>query len=286
MKKDYPVALLCRVMNVSRSGFYGYQRNIERHLRLSSARLAMLQLVRRVAHEHRYSYGSRRLSLALQQYGIAAGRYHTRTLMRQAQVLVRYKRPFRTTTNSDHNEKVYGNELARKFTVSAPNKVWVSDISYVPTGEGWLYLAVVLDLYSRKVIGWDMGTTLHRDLALNALRMALGQRNFVAGDLLHHSDRGVQYASTEYRQLLREHGIVGSMSRRGNCWDNAVAESFFSRLKTEQLAYRHYQSRSEASADILDYIVMFYNSKRLHSNNGYVSPAETERDYAKHNAAA
>ena len=273
-------------MNVSRSGFYGYQRNIERHLRLSSARLAMLQLVRRVAHEHRYSYGSRRLSLALQQYGIVAGRYHTRTLMRQAQVLVRYKRPFRTTTNSDHNEKVYGNELARKFTVSAPNKVWVSDISYVPTGEGWLYLAVVLDLYSRKVIGWDMGTTLHRDLALNALRMALGQRNFVAGDLLHHSDRGVQYASAEYRQLLREHGIVGSMSRRGNCWDNAVAESFFSRLKTEQLAYRHYQSRSEASADILDYIVMFYNSKRLHSNNGYVSPAETERDYAKHNAAA
>ena len=273
-------------MNVSRSGFYGYQRNIERHLRLSSARLAMLQLVRRVAHEHRYNYGSRRLSLALQRYGIVAGRYHTRTLMRQAQVLVRYKRPFRTTTNSDHNEKVYGNELARKFTVSAPNKVWVSDISYVPTGEGWLYLAVVLDLYSRKVIGWHMSSTLHRDLALKALRMALGQRRFGSGELLHHSDRGIQYASAEYRQLLREHGIVGSMSRRGNCWDNAVAESFFSRLKAEQLTYRHYQSRSEASADILDYILMFYNSKRLHSHNGYVSPAETERDYAKHNAAA
>ena len=273
-------------MNVSRSGFYRYQRNYEHRQRLSVSRLSLLQLVHRVAHEHRYSYGSRRLSLALREYGIVAGRYQTRTLMREAKVLVRYKQPFRVTTNSNHHEKVYANELARKFTVSAPNKVWVSDISYVPTGEGWLYLAVVLDLYSRKVIGWDMGSTLHRDLALNALRMALGQRSFVAGDLVHHSDRGVQYASAEYRQLLREHGIVGSMSRRGNCWDNAVAESFFSRLKTEQLAYRHYQSRSEASADILDYIVMFYNSKRLHSHNGYVSPAETECDYAKHNAAA
>ena len=184
------------------------------------------------------------------------------------------------------NEKVYSNELARKFTVSAPNKVWVSDISYVPTGEGWLYLAVVLDLYSRRVIGWAIGTTLHRDLALKALRMALGQRSFVAGDLLHHSDRGVQYASAEYRQLLSDHGIVGSMSRRGNCWDNAVAESFFSRLKTEHLMWHSYQSRSSASAAILDYIVMFYNSKRLHSHNGYATPVAAEREYAMSHDAA
>ena len=286
MKKDYPVALLCRVMNVSRSGFYRHQRSYKRHARLSAERLSLLQLVRRVAHEHRYSYGSRRLSLALREHGIVAGRYQTRTLMREAQVLVRYKRPFRVTTNSNHNERVYANELARKFTVSAPNKVWVSDISYVSTGEGWLYLAVVLDLYSRKVIGWDMGTTLHRDLPLNALRMALGQRSFVAGDLLHHSDRGVQYASAEYRQLLCDHGIVGSMSRRGNCWDNAVAESFFSRLKTEHLMWHRYQTRSSASASILDYIVMFYNSKRLHSHNCYATPAAAEREYARAHDAA
>ena len=273
-------------MNVSRSGFYRHQRSYKRHARLSAARLSLLQLVRRVAHEHRYSYGSRRLSLALREHGIVAGRYQTRTLMREAQVLVRYKRPFRVTTNSNHNERVYANELARKFTVSAPNKVWVSDISYVQTGEGWLYLAVVLNLYSRKVIGWAMGTTLHRDLALNALRMALGQRRFVAEELLHHSDRGVQYASAEYRQLLKDHGIAGSMSRRGNCWDNAVAESFFSRLKTEHLIWHHYQTRSSASAAILDYIVMFYNSKRLHRHNGYATPAAAEREYAKHNAAA
>ena len=131
-----------------------------------------------------------------------------------------------------------------------------------------------------------MGTTLHRDLPLNALRMALGQRSFVAGDLLHHSDRGVQYASAEYRQLLSDHGIVGSMSRRGNCWDNAVAESFFSRLKTEHLMWHRYQTRSSASASILDYIVMFYNSKRLHSHNGYATPAAAEREYARAHDAA
>ena len=198
--------------------------------------------------------------------------------MREAGVWVRYRPRYRATTDSRHTHPVFPNRLERDFTVTAPNRVWASDITYVWTREGWLYLAVVIDLYARKVVGWSMGSRLTAALACDALRMALWRRRPAYGALIHHSDRGVQYASHAFRQLLKEHGIVGSMSRKGDCWDNAVVESFFGSLKSERVHWRNYQIREEARQDIIHYIVMFYNSHRLHSYLGYQSPDAFEEN--------
>jgi len=198
--------------------------------------------------------------------------------MREAGVWVRYRRRYRVTTNSNHRQPVFENHLQRDFSVDAPDHVWAGDITYVWTQQGWLYLAVVIDLYARKVVGWSMGRRLKSALVCDALTMALGRRP-PKGQLIHHSDRGVvQYASHAFRKLLKAHGITGSMSRKGDCWDNAVVESFFGSLKSERVHWRSYQTREEARADIVDYITMFYNSHRLHSYLGYQSPDEFERN--------
>ena len=191
---------------------------------------------------------------------------------------VRYRKKYKVTTNSDHKKPVFENVLNRQFQVAAPNLAYVSDITYIWTHEGWLYLTVMIDLFSRKVVGWDMSSRMKADGVCNALTMAAWQRKPQAG-LIVHSDRGSQYASKRYRSLLDKNHCIGSMSRKGDCWDNSVAESFFARLKEERVHWRNYQTRLEAKQDILNYITMFYNSQRLHSSLGYMSPNQFENRY-------
>lgn len=273
-KKAYPVSLLCRVMGVSRSGFYDYERRIKQPPDPHHEEL--LDRVRRLSQAADHIYGSRRMSRALRVLGYAVGRRRATTLMREAGIWVRYRKRYRLTTQSRHRHPVCPNRLQRQFRVEKPNQAWVGDISYIWTHEGWLYVAVVIDLYSRKIVGWSMRPTLSSRLVGDALRMALWERRPAPG-LMFHSDRGVQYASHEFQRLLKAHGIIGSMSRKGDCWDNSVAESFFGRLKSERVHWRNYQSRNEARADIVDYITMHYNSHRLHSYLGYMSPDTFEK---------
>ena len=268
--------LLCRLLGVSRGGFYAYLRRQEREP--DPKRAEKLVCVRHLAKASDHTYGSRRMAKGLRALGYAVGRYQARVLMREAGIWVRYRRCYRVTTNSRHAHPVFPNRLARDFQVTVPNRVWVSDITYIWTREGWLYLAVVIDLYARKVVGWSMGRRLTASLACDALRMALWRRRPKAGQLIHHSDRGVQYASRAFRRLLKAYGIEGSMSRKGDCWDNAVVEIFFGSLKSERVHWRSYQTRDEARRDIIDYIVMFYNRHRLHSYLGYQNPNDFEKN--------
>ena len=263
-------------MGVSRSGFYAWLRCQDREP--DPEHEEKLEWVKELAKASDYTYGSRRMARALRALGYAVGRHQARSLMREAGVWVRYRRRYRVTTDSNHRQPVFPNRLERDFEAKEPNRVWAGDITYVWTREGWLYLAVVIDLYSRKVVGWSMGRRLTSTLVCDALQMALWSRQPTKGQLIHHSDRGVQYASQAFRELLEAHGIEGSMSRKGDCWDNAVVESFFGSLKSERVHWRSYQSREEARADIVEYITMFYNSRRLHSYLDYQSPDQFERN--------
>lgn len=222
MKKVYPVKLLCRLIGVSRGGFYDYLRRQDRDP--DPEHEEKRGWVKDLAEASDNTYGSRRMARALRALGYRVGRYQARSLMREAGVWVRYRRRYRTTTNSNHRQAVFENRLKRNFAVGAPDHVYAGDITYVWTHEGWLYLAVVIDLYSRKVVGWAMGRHLTSTLVCDALRMALWLRHPPKGQLIHHSDRGVQYASRTFRKLVSDHGIEGSMSRKGDCWDNAVVE--------------------------------------------------------------
>jgi transposase InsO family protein len=275
--------MLCRVLGVSRSGFYDYLRRQSRDP--DPEHEEKLELVKQIAEASNYTYGSRRMAKALQALGYRVGRHQARSLMREAGVWVRYRRRYRVTTNSNHRKAVFENRLERNFEVEAPDHVYAGDITYVWTQQGWLYLAVVIDLYSRKVVGWSMGRRLSATLVCEALQMALWRRRPPKGQLIHHSDRGVQYASDAFGKLLKTHGIEGSMSRKGDCWDNAVVESFFGTLKSERVHWRSYQTREEARADIVEYITMFYNCKRLHSYLDYQSPDQFERNGQLANAA-
>jgi len=275
--------MLCRVLGVSRSGFYDFLRRQDRDP--DPEHEEKLEWVKEIAEASDHTYGSRRMAKALQALGYRVGRHQARSLMREAGVWVRYRRRYRVTTESNHRKAVFPNRLERDLAPSAPNRVWAGDITYVWTGEGWLYLAVVIDLYSRKVVGWSLGRRLTSTLVCEALLMALWLRRPAKGQLIFHSDRGVQYASDAFRRLLKAHGIEGSMSRKGDCWDNAPVESFFGTLKLERIHWRSYQSREEARADIVEYITMFHNSRRLHSYLGYQSPDQFERNDRLANAA-
>jgi putative transposase len=271
----WPVSILCRVLAVSRSGFYAY---VQRQTAtcIDAEEVGLVARVKAIAAETRSSYGSRRMAKQLQDDGFAVGRYKARRLMQQAAVTVRRPKPYHpVTTDSRHGYAVAPNLLARQFAVGQPNQVWVGDITYVWTAEGWLYVAVLLDLYARKVVGWAMSSHVDAALVQEALRMALGRRRPSAG-LMHHSDRGSQYAGQAYQRLLEAHDLHCSMSRKGDCLDNAVAERFFGSLKRERTAHGHYATRQEARDDVIDYIEMFYNSRRKHSYLGYVSPNEYE----------
>lgn len=277
-RDQYPVRTLCRVLGVSTSGFY------QSRARTPGPRTRRRQQIAAAAVEaHDAShgvYGYRKVYDDLQQQQIACCLETVRRALRQEGRMSRVKAKFRVTTDSNHQRPVAPNVLDRDFTASAPNQKWATDITYLPTAEGWLYLAVVLDLFSRRVVGWSMGATLQTSLVQEALQMALQQRR-PGGGLLHHSDRGSQYASDAYQELLREHVIIGSMSRRGNCWDNAVVESFFGKLKTEWTRQTVYRTREEAKQDVFRYIEVFYNRYRKHAALDYVSPATYESNYLK-----
>ena len=282
-KATYPVRVLCRTLLVSASGFYAWCR---RGLSLRAQEDAALKVEIRAAHAASGKrYGSPRIQADLKAADQHVGRKRVARLMREEGIEGQRKRRFRVTTDSRHSHPVAANQLDRNFTTSAPNKVWVTDITYIWTREGWLYLAAILDLFSRRVVGWSMDSRIDRTLALDALGMALKTRRPEPG-LLHHSDRGVQYASADYQRQLRHRGILCSMSRKGDCWDNAVAESFFSTLKAELVHRTDYVSRSQAKASVFEYIEAFYNGRRRHSALGYVSPVEHEALAARKALAA
>ena len=282
-KKTWPVDLMCRLLGVTRSGYYGYQRRGSDGIDYYHQEL--LEAVRDIAKATWDSYGSRRMKKALNALNYPVSRNKARKLMKEAGVQVKHRKKYKVTTNSNHKQPVFDNVVDRKFDIDQPDQVYVGDITYLWTQEGWLYLAVVIDLYSRKVVGWSMGSRMTAQLVCDALRMAIWQRRPRAG-LVVHSDRGSQYASRKYRRLLKAHGFVGSMSRKGDCWDNAVAESFFGSLKQERVHWRNYQTRLEAQQDVLNYISMFYNSYRLHSYLDYMSPNQYEAGMAKMKKAA
>jgi len=274
-KNTYPISLQCRVLGVNRSGYYHYRANVA-NKPVDPVHLEMLDWIRDLAESSRYSYGSRRMKKALNILGYLVSRYKARKLMREAGVQVRHRKKFKVTTNSNHKLPVFDNLLNRQFDVPQTDQVYASDVTYIWTQEGWLYLAVVIDLCSRKVVGWSMSSRMKAQLVCDALTMAIWRRQPKAG-LIHHSDRGSQYASKAFRRLLKVNGFKGSMSRRGDCWDNAVVESFFGSLKQERVQWCSYRTRYEAQQDILNYISMFYNGYRLHSYLGYVSPNDFEK---------
>ncbi len=274
-KKTWPIDLMCRVLGVSRSGYYRFDRQ-DKDLAAKRYREQMLACIRWIAESSGDSYGSRRMKVAMNHLGYPISRNQARKLMREADVQVRHRKKFKVTTNSNHKQPVFDNLLGRQFDVPQVNQVYASDVTYIWTQQGWLYLAVVIDLSSRKVVGWSMSSRMKAQLVCDALKMATWQRRPEAG-LIHHSDRGSQYASKAFRQLLKAHGFKGSMSGKGDCWDNAVVESFFGSLKQERVQWRHYQTRFEAQQDILNYISVFYNGYRLHSTLGYVSPNDFEK---------
>lgn len=269
------VTQLCRVFQVSRSGYYGH---IERQRR--QRRVCALEVhVQAIFAASGRCYGSRRLQAGLHQRGILIGRHRVRTLMRRYRLRPSWRGRFIHTTQSNHALPVSENLLARRFNPPAPDTAWVCDITYIRTGSGWLYLAAVMDLFSRKIVGWAMAPKMPAELVCTALQMAIAQRQPAAG-LIVHSDRGSQYASEAFQDLLAHHSYLGSMSGKGNCWDNAVMERFFLNLKIERVWQRQYANHAEAMADVTDYIVGFYNGIRLHSTLGYLPPIAFERKQA------
>lgn len=272
-KANYPVKLMCRCLEVSRSGFYAWQRRPKSE---RACRDEVILVSIKASHQRsKGRYGSPRIHKDLVEEGVAVGRGRVERLMRGAGLRGRRPRSFVRTTVSDPGLAVVPNVLNRNFHADQPNQVWAGDITYIPTLDGWLYLAVLLDLYSRKVVGWSISSRIDTKLVSDALEMALLRRN-PAAELLHHSDRGCQYAAFEYRQALAERGIRCSMSRLANCWDNAVVESFFATLKTELLYDQPLAGRDDTRTRLVEYIEVFYNRRRRHSAIGLVSPEAYE----------
>lgn len=270
----WPAALMCRVLAVSRSGYHAWRGRpaSERALR----REDLTVKIQAVHQDNRQVYGSPRVCQALQAQGEKVCENTVAKVMKQEQIRAKTAKKFTPrTTDSRHQKPVADNVLSRDFTAEMPNQKWVTDITYIPTDEGWLYLAGVMDLCSRKIIGWSMAEHMPSELVEDALCMAIASRRPPAGTL-HHSDRGVQYACDDYQKLLADHGMTVSMSGKGDCWDNAVKESFWATLKRELVAHEHYPTRRQARASIFEYIQVFYNRKRLHSSLGYQSPEAFE----------
>jgi transposase InsO family protein len=269
----FSIQAMCRVLKVQRSGYYAWKR--PRPDARETRRKRLDEAIRRVFEAHQGRYGSPRVTRDLTEEGWDISRPWVAKRMRALGLKARAARKYKATTQSRHNLPVAPNRLEQDFTARAPNRKWVSDITYLWTGEGWLYLAVVLDLYSRAVVGWSMGERINRDLVIQALTMAVWRRRPKAG-LIVHSDRGSQYASNDYQKLLGQHDFLCSMSRKGDCYDNAAMESFFHSLKVEQTEGKRYATREEAKADVFEYIESYYNRKRRHSTLNYLSPWDFE----------
>ncbi|HUN95229.1 MAG TPA: IS3 family transposase [Bradyrhizobium sp.] len=273
-RKSYPVRLMCAVLEVSPAGYYAWRDRPVSERTKSNA--GLLAAIRQVHHDSNGRYGSPRVHAVLRRQGRGASRGRIERLMHRHGIRAIMAPPRRVhTTDSRHDLPIAPNLIARDFTAPAPNRIWLADITYIPTAEGWLYLAAVMDLFSRKIVGWAMRDHMRVELASAALTMAVQQQRPQAG-LIHHSDRGVQYASYAYRDTLARTGIVASMSRTADCYDNAPMESFFHTLKTELVHQRDYNTRHEAQRDIFAFIEGFYNRTRLHSAIGYIAPIEME----------
>ncbi len=263
-------------MKVARSGYYRYVVQVANHKKSDFQLKRLIFEIKLIHRQTKQSYGSRRMTFVLRKKGFKIGRYRVRSLMRKYGIQCKQRRRYRVTTMSEHKLPIAQNKLNRNFTVLAPNKVWTADITFLWTLEGWLYIAVVIDLFSRRVVGWSAADHMRSELIANALKMAVSRRGSVNG-LMHHSDRGSQYASHDYQALLKRLGIISSMSRKGNCWDNAVTERFFGSLKSERTDGVRYLTLRQAKDDVVEYVEMYYNNSRLHSTLGYLSPAEFER---------
>ena len=273
-RNQYPIRMMCRVLKVSKSGYYAWRTRPESARAKTDRELT--RVIRRLHGESGGVYGSPKIRADLKDEGYHYGLHKVARLMRIAGLRGCPKGRFRVTTKRDPSDPVAKNLLAQDFATDAPNQKWSADITYLATNQGWLYLAVVMDLYSRRIVGWSMNRWINRHLVIDALRMALDARQ-PAGALIHHSDRGSQYTSDDFRDELDKHGIQCSMSGRGNCYDNAVVESFFGLLKRERVNRVRYRTRDEAKADVFDYIEVFYNRKRRHGYLGNISPAAFEK---------
>ena len=272
-KANFPVNMVCQALGLSRSGYYAWLRRKESKRQLVDREA--LGHIQEVFSQSRGTYGSPRIYAELKAKGLHYGRGRIERLMRKHRITPVYRRRFVRTTQSKHGFRIAPNRLQRRFETEKKDEAWVTDLTYIFTGEGWLYLSVILDLYSRRIVGWAMSANMKTELPLAALKMAIQRRRPKRG-LIHHSDRGVQYASELYQRRLRQHGIVCSMSKRGDCYDNAVVESFFSTLKRELVYRARWQTRAEARNDLFEYMEVFYNRKRRHGYLGNVSPADFE----------
>ena len=272
-REMFKVGRMCAVLKVSCTGFYSWLKRPESRRRIENRFLE--QKIRETHEASRKIYGAPKIYEDLKDEGIACSLNRVARIMRQAGIKSKTVKRFKATTDSRHNFPVAPNRLDQNFNVSIPNKAWAADITYIATAEGWLYLAALMDLYSRKIVGWSMDNRMTRQLSINALEMAITNRQGIQG-LTHHSDRGSQYASDNYQKVLKEHGIICSMSRKGNCYDNAVMENFFRLLKTEWVHHYRYQTRQQAKTSIFEYIETFYNVKRRHSRLNYLSPCDYE----------
>lgn len=277
-KTEFLIAVMCDVFAVSRSGYHAWRKKSQSNRKQANGKL--LEEIRTVHHESRETYGSPRVYQALKQKDVPCSENRVARLMKEDGLRAKAKRRFKVTTNSKHNLPVAPNLLQRDFSPKEPDQVWAGDITYIWTAAGWLYLAVVIDLFSRSVVGWAMNKHMARHLVMDALTMAVQRRRPSPG-LIFHSDRGSQYASADFQTLLAKHGMLCSMSRKGDCWDNAPVESFFGSLKQELVFHQKYPTRFHARQSIFEYIERFYNRHRLHSTLGFKSPALFEAIYFK-----
>ncbi len=272
-RNRYPMWLMCRILQVSRAGYYYWLRR-----KISARQSEDGRLLEIIKHHHRRSrgtYGLPRIYAAIRKEGLKVNRKKIARLMRANNIKAKTKRRFRITTVRNSEAAASENILNQNFTASKENKIWTGDITYLWTKEGWLYLAVVMDIYSRKIVGWSIDSSLSTELVIRALVMAIVHRNPQRG-IIFHSDRGSQYTSSSFRQILKNYGMLQSMSSKGNCYDNAITESFFHTLKTELVYWERYRTREEAKRSIFEYIEINYNRRRLHSSLGYLSPVEFE----------
>jgi len=282
-KTRYSIENMCKVFIVSRSGYYKYLKKTESLYSIENVQI--LKEIRSIFEASGKTYGSPRVTAELHSKGIRVSRPRVARMMRKENIRSIIKKKYILTTDSRHDYKFSPNLLNREFGVSCPGQFWVSDLTYIKTKEGWLYLTVVIDLFDRKVVGWSFSNSMEASATtIPAFRMAVKNRN-ATGSLMFHSDRGIQYCCHDFRKLLRDNNIVQSMSRKGNCWDNAVSESFFKSLKSERVYNNSYSTRKLAELDIFEYIEVWYNRKRRHSTLGYLTPLEIENYYYKNLAA-
>ena len=274
---------MCKMLQVSPSGYYAWRKRPKSNRSTQNEQL--VQQIKGIHQQSRQTYGSPRVHNELKDQGVTCSENRVAKLMRQHGIAVEKRRKFIRTTDSKHSLPIAPNRLNQCFEVDRPDVVWTTDITYIYTGQGWLYLAVVIDLFSRRIVGWSMAPSLGRTLVIDALKMAIAVRNPHKG-LIHHSDRGSQYASRDYQKLLRKNKMVSSMSRKGNCYDNAPTESWFATLKRELVYRTNYATHAEARQDVFEYIEVWYNRRRKHSSIGYMSPVEYEQQWKKSTAKA